>query len=106
MIPKKFRAYDTELGKYRTFYLSELLLDAPNFEFIDHDTIKQFCYRHSKKTEFYEGDQVGFSRQGNPLSIEPALILVDNNGQIYHWDERFFDEPNDLFPLWLNHDNN
>ena len=100
MITKKFRAYDFDREKYRTFYLSELLIGNPNFEFIDHDTITQLCYTH-KKTEYYEGDQIDYSRQGNPLSIEFAAILVDNHGQSYYWDKRLFDNRDKLFPPWV-----
>ena len=100
MITKKFRAYDFDRGKYRTFYLSELLIGNPNFEFIDHDTIKQLCHKH-KKTEYYEGDQVDFNQQGNPLSIDFAVVLVDNHGQSYCWDKRLFDNQDKFFPPWV-----
>ena len=101
MNTKKFRAYDFNRGKYRTFYLSELLIGNPNFEFIDHDTIKQLCYKHGK-SEYYEGDQVDFNRQGNPLSIEFATILVDNLGQSYSFNKRLFDNLVKYFPPWVN----
>ncbi|MBR0288600.1 MAG: hypothetical protein IJQ82_06430 [Selenomonadaceae bacterium] len=103
MIPKKFRAFDFDRGEYRTFYLSELLIGNPNFEFVDQDDTKQLCYRHHKtKEEFYEGDLVDFNRQGNPLSIEFALILIDNHGNSYQWDKRLLDNRDKIFPPWVN----
>lgn len=77
MIPKKFRAYDTELGKYRTFYLSELLLDAPNFEFVDQYEVVQLVGHDKKGEEIYEGDVIDFTENGEPLSAELTPCLRD-----------------------------
>ena len=108
----KFRCWIPQLDKYvysgqqdwSVLFDKEILAIEGYGEMwdVDQDDLKTLLWRNPKtKEEFYEGDQVGFNRQGRPLFIQSALILVDNVGNVYQWDERFFDEPNDVFPQWV-----
>ena len=112
MRPIKFRGIDLETGDFVFGYFVHYVPQSSFCGIVDQDgflheikpdTVAQFLLRHtSSNEEFYEGDQVGFNRQGRPLFIQSALILVDNNGAIYQWDERFFDHSNDFFQPYTN----
>lgn len=68
---------------------------------VEEDSVAQLRWRDSKShKEFYDGDFVGFSPQGAPLSIESALILVDSFGKVFHWDERVLQNNIDYFPFF------
>lgn len=68
---------------------------------VDPDSVAQFLYRYpSSNEEYYSGDQVGFSPDGRPLSIQNAIVLVDNLGKSFFFDERFFQHSNNVFPPW------
>ena len=104
----KFRGVDLKTGK---FIYGDFVHYVPQSSFngivdedgflheIEYNSLAQFLYRYPPSNEeYYSGDQVGFSPDGRPLSIQNAIVLVDNCGKSFFFDERFFQHANDVFP--------